>query len=217
MIRLAGKRLARARVALLSLTSLAGCSSSSGAAGTGDTGGAGASPGDDTETRDAASGDDATVSPGTSNDAGAIRGERDGGASSASDASQAPAADASTRPRPSSGCASGGSVASATVDLTYATLARTYDLHAPSVGSGPRPLVINMHGYTGSSTQQESITNMNALADTEGFFVAYPQGVGSPTDWNAGACCSAASSTTSPRRRASILRASTRWASRTAA
>ena len=56
---------------------------------------------------------------------------------------------------------------------------------------GARPLVINLHGYTGSPAQQEGLTAMNALADTEGFLVAYPQGLGSPADWNAGACCSA--------------------------
>jgi polyhydroxybutyrate depolymerase len=53
--------------------------------------------------------------------------------------------------------------------------------------------VVNLHGYTMSPAQQEAMTNMNAVADTEGFFVAYPQGLGVPSDWNAGACCSAAS------------------------
>ncbi|HEX4348679.1 MAG TPA: alpha/beta fold hydrolase, partial [Vicinamibacterales bacterium] len=105
-------------------------------------------------------------------------------------------ADASTGapPRPSPGCTANGSATSATINLTFGGTARTYDLHVPSAaGAGPRPLVVNLHGYFGSSAQQEGLTSMNALADTEGFFVAYPQGLGSPADWNAGACCSAAS------------------------
>ena len=105
-------------------------------------------------------------------------------------------ADASTAApaRPSPGCSANDSVASATINLTVGGTARTYDLHVPSAGgAGPRPLVVNLHGYFGSSAQQEGLTSMNALADSESFFVAYPQGLGSPADWNAGACCSAAS------------------------
>jgi polyhydroxybutyrate depolymerase len=98
-------------------------------------------------------------------------------------------------PRPSPGCASHGTAAtSATVTLTYATAARTYVLHVPAgKPSGARPLVLNLHGYTGSGSQQEGLTGMDSVADQAGFFVAYPNGEGSPTDWNAGACCSAAS------------------------
>ena len=98
-------------------------------------------------------------------------------------------------PRPSPGCASQGVRAtSATVSLTYGGMSRSYILHVPAgAPSGARPLVINMHGYTGSASQQEGLTAMDGVADQAGFFVAYPNGEGSPTDWNAGACCSAAS------------------------
>lgn len=97
-------------------------------------------------------------------------------------------------PRPSPGCTNGAGATSGTVALTYGGTARSYDLYVPVAGAtGPRPLVLSLHGYFLNSSDQASLTAMNPLADTEGFLVAYPQGLGSPTDWNAGACCSAAS------------------------
>jgi polyhydroxybutyrate depolymerase len=82
----------------------------------------------------------------------------------------------------------GGVTASGTVSLTYGGTAPTYVLHVPAPApAGPRPLVVNMHGYTGSGMHQEGLTAMDAVADQAGFFVAYPNGLGSPTDWNAGA------------------------------
>jgi polyhydroxybutyrate depolymerase len=193
MIRLHAQRLA------LVLISLAGCGSSSTGASSGGPGGnsdgaggddAQASPSDgdaSAEVPGDGTGDDATVPPsGTHGDGGKTSG--DGGAAPpGNDASTATAA-----ARPSPGCSKTGAT-SATENLSSGGMARTYDLHVPPSASGPSPLVINMHGYTGSSAQQETLTNMNALADTEGFLVAYPQGVGSPADWNAGACCSASS------------------------
>jgi polyhydroxybutyrate depolymerase len=134
---------------------------------------------------------DATAQPQDSGNAGSHPQGTDATAS-ASDGGTA--VDASVAPRPSPGCSGASSATSATINLTYGGMSRAYDLHVPTTGgSGPLPLVINLHGYTGSSAQQEMLTAMSSLADSAGFFVAYPQGVGSPTDWNAGACCSAAS------------------------
>lgn len=46
------------------------------------------------------------------------------------------------------------------------------------------PLVINMHGYSSNAAQQELYSGMNAVADTAGFVVCYPDGVNNA--WNVG-------------------------------
>ncbi len=74
--------------------------------------------------------------------------------------------------------------------------ARSYILHVPQV-LGPRPaLVLNFHGGGGHGAGQQKASRMDALADKEGFLVAYPEGTG-PLDgtlqtWNAGGCCGSA-------------------------
>jgi polyhydroxybutyrate depolymerase len=188
-------RLPLKRYGCLGAVLFLGCSSSSDAPSNG------APPGDDDSH---GAGDDGTSSGGAddrdatavdrSGDAGVPGDKGDATVSSNRDGGTSGAVDASTGPRPSTGCTGGAGAASATVSLSYGGTARSYDLHVPS-GSpgGPRPLVVNLHGYTGSPAQQEGLTAMNTLADSEGFFVAYPQGLGSTPDWNAGACCSAAS------------------------
>jgi polyhydroxybutyrate depolymerase len=106
--------------------------------------------------------------------------------------------DGSTRAgasRGSAGCATGAKpMTSGTIDLAYGGVQRSYILHVPAgAPTGALPLVVSLHGYSLSGSEQESLTGMDKLADSEGFLIAYPNGVGSPTDWNAGACCSAAS------------------------
>jgi len=190
MVRLHIKRFA---AALLLLT---GCGSGSPAPS--NAASSGNSNGDDSAgssgSTSPSSGDDrdATTSPDDSSDAASSGGGVAPDASSSH--GDAGSSDASTGPRPSAGCSGTSSAASATLNLTFGGVARTYDLHLPS-GSpqGPRPLVVNLHPYTGTSGGQAQLTGMNTLADSEGFLIAYPQGLGSPTDWNAGACCSAAS------------------------
>lgn len=56
---------------------------------------------------------------------------------------------------------------------------RTYLLYVPAAydGSEEWPLVINYHGFTNSSDFQMALTEMNAVADTGQFLVAYPQGL----------------------------------------
>jgi polyhydroxybutyrate depolymerase len=177
-------------VILVALVS-AGCGSTSGASAIVDDDGSPQSPGQAVVDGGADGtldlGADAASAP--TNDAsdadaaaGDAQGVRDGGG-----------ADAGS-PRRSPGCTSHAPATSGTVSLTYGGTSRTYILHVPAgAPSGARPLVINMHGYTGSASQQEGLTAMDGVADQAGFFVAYPNGEGSPTDWNAGACCSAAS------------------------
>jgi polyhydroxybutyrate depolymerase len=63
---------------------------------------------------------------------------------------------------------------------------RSYRLHLPTgyTGSSPVPLVFNLHGYTSNAFQQEVYSNMNAVADTAGFIVCYPDGINNA--WNSG-------------------------------
>ncbi|MGV8883961.1 MAG: alpha/beta hydrolase family esterase [Microbacteriaceae bacterium] len=75
-------------------------------------------------------------------------------------------------------------------------LDRTYLLHAPqrAVADAPLPLLLVIHGAGGNATRAEAATRMTALADADGFIVAYPQGtqaadVAGEYSWNAGACC----------------------------
>jgi polyhydroxybutyrate depolymerase len=74
--------------------------------------------------------------------------------------------------------------------LTVSSGERSYQLHVPSGGSEPRPLLLALHGYTLNASEHERITRLSELADREGFVVVYPNGLGSPTSWNAGPCCS---------------------------
>ena len=56
---------------------------------------------------------------------------------------------------------------------------RTYLLYVPAAfdGSDDWPLVINLHGYTGNAEVQMIYTDMNVVADTGHFLVAYPNGL----------------------------------------
>jgi len=59
-----------------------------------------------------------------------------------------------------------------------------------AVQTSQRKLVIVLHGGFGSDEQAEKSYGWDALAEREGFIVAYPNGVG--RTWNAGACCGSA-------------------------
>lgn len=81
-----------------------------------------------------------------------------------------------------------------TVMLTSNGMERSYILHVPASLdlTQPAPLVLNYHGLTSNAAQQVAFSNLNALADTEGFIVAYPEGLSN--SFNAGSCCSALAS-----------------------
>lgn len=55
---------------------------------------------------------------------------------------------------------------------------RSYLLYVPAAydGSEAWPLVLNLHGYALNAEFQMNFSNMNAVADTAHFLVAYPQG-----------------------------------------
>ncbi len=78
--------------------------------------------------------------------------------------------------------------------LKHDGLVRSYLLHVPPSydGSQAMPLVIMLHGYTGTSTGHEQYTGFSVNADAEGFIVVYPDGLkypwneSNPQAWNAG-------------------------------
>ena len=92
----------------------------------------------------------------------------------------------------------------ATHSVTVGELPRTYLLHVPPKkrrGAGstvlPFPLVIVMHGSSATSSDAQQMSQMDVVADSALFLVAYPQGSGGKfniyaSDWNAGTCCGGA-------------------------
>ncbi|MFZ1865011.1 MAG: PHB depolymerase family esterase [Polyangiales bacterium] len=90
----------------------------------------------------------------------------------------------------SPGCEGGTLVSTVThVDLEFDGMGRSYEVHVPPSydGTTPLPLVLSFHGFTSSGLGQQQLTQMNGLADREGFLVAYPNGLNA--SWNAGVCC----------------------------
>ncbi|HEU0296456.1 MAG TPA: PHB depolymerase family esterase [Anaerolineales bacterium] len=70
--------------------------------------------------------------------------------------------------------------------LSSGGVTRHYILHVPS---SYRPenavaLILNFHGYTSNSGQEENLSDMSAKADREGFLVVYPDGI--DTTWFTG-------------------------------
>ena len=63
---------------------------------------------------------------------------------------------------------------------------RSYKLHVPPsyVEDEPMPLILNWHGLGGSATGQQSYSQLPVKADTAGFIVAAPQGLGGPANHN---------------------------------
>jgi polyhydroxybutyrate depolymerase len=70
--------------------------------------------------------------------------------------------------------------------FSFGGLTRSYRLYVPGnyTGATAVPLVFNLHGYTSNAFQQEFYSGMNAVADTAGFIICYPDGVNSA--WNSG-------------------------------
>lgn len=89
-----------------------------------------------------------------------------------------------------------------TVDVMISTpdgRERTAHLYVPaSLPAEPVPLLVALHGGTGSGPQFEGTSGYDGLAEANAFLVVYPDGVGSGGDedrfrtWNGGVCCGAA-------------------------
>ena len=53
-------------------------------------------------------------------------------------------------------------------------------------------MVIDLHGRHGSAAGQALLSNLDAVAEANGFVVVQPQGEGGDATWNAGLCCGGA-------------------------
>jgi polyhydroxybutyrate depolymerase len=73
--------------------------------------------------------------------------------------------------------------------------ARSYDVYVgKNVHPGaPVPLVVNMHGLNNNPALQAQFSQMNPVADANGFVVVYPAGLNA--SFNAGNCCGTSSAT----------------------
>jgi len=84
-----------------------------------------------------------------------------------------------------------------THDLKIQGDKRSYNLYRPVLPKGEKfPLMIVLHGGLGNAKTIEASTGMDAVADSNEFIVAYPEGtggrIGKKKDrrtWNAGNCC----------------------------
>jgi polyhydroxybutyrate depolymerase len=79
-------------------------------------------------------------------------------------------------------------------EIRAAGFRRSYRWHLPEGYDGrtPLPLVVAIHGAFSGAKAFERETGFSALADREGFIVAYPNGIGLfglLRHWNSGHCC----------------------------
>lgn len=88
------------------------------------------------------------------------------------------------------GCASSPGAAERTVTIPSADGDRSALVHRPATAADGAPLVIVLHGASRSGASAKAEFGWDALADREGFVVAYPDGI--EATWNAGGCCGAA-------------------------
>ncbi|NDJ35407.1 MAG: prolyl oligopeptidase family serine peptidase [Chloroflexi bacterium] len=63
--------------------------------------------------------------------------------------------------------------------ITVDGLERGYVLHLPPAydGSTPLPVIVALHGGGGRALNMRNLTDLNPLANQEGFIVVYPQGI----------------------------------------
>lgn len=85
-------------------------------------------------------------------------------------------------------CTFGQTTVSGTI--SHSTGTRAYQLYVPGIydGSTSVPLVLNLHGYGSSNTQQMFYGDFKSIADTANFLILAPQGLNDGTGtphWNA--------------------------------
>jgi polyhydroxybutyrate depolymerase len=93
------------------------------------------------------------------------------------------------------GCATGYQAGKTqVVSLEHHGEKRSFRVHLPPGydSARPAPLVMMFHGGFGNARHMERDSGMNAVADREGFLVAYLDGSGFIPTWNAGRCCGGA-------------------------
>jgi polyhydroxybutyrate depolymerase len=80
-----------------------------------------------------------------------------------------------------------------TFSLRHGGRQRSYILHVPAVTGRALPLVLAFHGGGGEAEGFKAYAGLDAVADREGFLVAYPNGSGllprRLLTWDAGECC----------------------------
>lgn len=98
----------------------------------------------------------------------------------------------SVTPPPAEGLA----VGTLTRTLTHDERERSYLLYVPASVDWNHPVavVFVFHGGTGNAENAARMSGFNAVADTHGFLVVYPNGTGRLSDekiltWNGGTCC----------------------------
>jgi polyhydroxybutyrate depolymerase len=66
---------------------------------------------------------------------------------------------------------------------------RSYILHVPTsyTGTTPVPFIIDFHPLGGTGSQEQTSSGFQALADQNGFVIAWPDGIDNA--WNIGPCC----------------------------
>ena len=85
--------------------------------------------------------------------------------------------------RPETGFPDGTSVHT----MAFGGLNRSYRVYQPAGLPATAPLVVMLHGVSGSGEQAENSYGWDPLADSAKFVVAYPDGIGQA--WNGHGCC----------------------------
>ena len=78
--------------------------------------------------------------------------------------------------------------------VTVGGMTRTFLRHIPTgyTGKTPVPVVIDYHPLGGTGSSWKASTNWSSVADSQGFIMVWPDGVGNA--WNVGRCCGTAQS-----------------------
>ncbi len=82
--------------------------------------------------------------------------------------------------------------AESSVELSVAGRPRSYLLHVPAGIETPSPVFVALHGGGSNAAAMARYSRLSDTADSEGFIVVYPEGVGRVSGihtWNAGNCC----------------------------
>ncbi len=89
-----------------------------------------------------------------------------------------------------------GTSAKIVLDERAGRFRRSFRLHVPAdADDDPRPLIVALHGGLATARILEDQTGFSELADREGFYVVYPNGLGVFSlfrHWNGGFCCAQA-------------------------
>lgn len=107
-------------------------------------------------------------------------------------ACSSPSAPTSVAPGSSPAPASGAATTACTVPpgqseavtWTIDGMERAARVHAPATATDrPPPIVIALHGYGGFGLELEQISDLSDASDAHGWLVVYPEGTGSPQEW----------------------------------